>query len=352
MESENRILVILNRFIGDLLFMLPALRLIRDSYPDAHLEVLVNKDCEGILEPPLFDEAHVFDRTVRDLKGWDRTRRELRFISRFWGKRYELVVDLSIHSRNFWIVSMVRAPVKLAYGPIRRPWQRLAYTRIVPVFQGRYETERFLKVVEEGLGLDGRDYFARIDLPVSHAAIEQGRRYLKEIGVEGPFVLFAPFSRGRAKYRTWPFDKYAPVFEWVQQNAMTPLVLSGDEDGDWVQELREASGNSFQLVTNQTLTCVKGLMAQAETLVSIDTGIIHLAASVGLRGVGLWGPTTCGTKVPVACHIHLGKDYECRAGCGRGGWGRCAHKKCLADITPQEVITAMASLLPKTARGE
>jgi ADP-heptose:LPS heptosyltransferase len=341
----KRILVIMNRFIGDLLFMAPALYLIRDSYPDARLEILINKDCEGLIEPPLVDKVHAFDRTVRDLKGWRRASREIEFVSRFWRSRYDLVVDLSVHSRNFWIVSMIRSPRKLALGPIRRPWQRLAYTKIIPVVQVRYETGRFLKVPELGLGLDTREYQTRITIPVSEADKASAHRFLEETGVARPFILFAPFSRGMGKYRTWPFEKYRDVFEWANQNGMTPLVLSGSEDDRWIKELRDACTDRFKLVTGQTLGCVKGLMRLAETIVSIDTGIIHMAAGVGLRGVCLWGPTNYGGKTPVSnCHIHLEKSYECRKGCHKPIWDKCKDRKCMEDITPAEVIAAIDSL--------
>jgi len=342
----NRILVIMNRFIGDLLFMVPALYLIRESYPHARLEILINKDCEGLIEPPQVDEVHAFDRTVRDLKGLRRATRELDFVSRFWLSSYDLVVDLSVHSRNFWIINMIRSPQKLALGPIRRPWQRLAYTKIIPVVRSRYETERFLKVPELGLGLEAKDYQDRITVPVSEADKDSARRFLLDNGLDGPFILFAPFSRGLTKYRTWPFENYGPVFEWVNRNGMTPLVLSGSEDGNWINELRAACGDQFRLVTRQTLGCVKGLMRQAKTLVSIDTGIIHMAAAVGLRGVGLWGPTSYGCKTPVGnCHIHLEKPYECRNACHKPVWDKCKYRKCLGDISPTEVIAAVESLL-------
>lgn len=342
----QRILVMMNRFIGDFLFMVPVLYLLKDHYPEASLEIVINKDCEGLVGPPLVDKVHAFDRSIRTLHGWQRLRRETGFVRRFWRRPYDLVLDLAIHSRNFWIVSMTRAPIKLALGPMFASWHALAYTRIVPAIDPRYETERFLQVPGKGLSLDIAGYLDRIQVPVSEADLESARRYLRDFEISGRFILFAPFSRGVSKYRTWPFEKYAPVLRWVNSRGMIALVLSGPEDGEWIKQLRQVCHEPFVLVKGQTLDCVKGLMRLADALVAIDTGILHLAAAVGLRGVGLWGPTSHKAKTPaLRCHIHLEKPYACREGCDRGGWERCNDHRCLGDIGSGEVIAALELLL-------
>ncbi len=127
---------------------------------------------------------------------------------------------------------------------------------------------------------------------------------------------------------------------------MTPLVLSGPEDVAWVRQLRQACSDPFLLVEGQTLGCVKDLMRHAGALVAIDTGILHLGAAVGLRGVRLWGPTRAETKTSaLQCHIDLGKPYACRETCDLGGWERCSQHECLGDIQSGEVIAALNQLL-------
>ncbi len=198
----KRFLVLMDRFIGDVLFMVPTLYLLRDHFPEACREIVINKDCEGLVGPPLVDRLHVFDRTIRRLPGWQRVRREVAFVSTFWRRPYDLVIDLAIHSRNGWIVGMTRAPRKIALGPLFKPWQRWAYTEIVPTVRYRYETERFLQVPGKAVQVNIAPYLDRIQVPVAAADVEAARGYLQSAGIPGRFVLFAPFSRGASMYRT------------------------------------------------------------------------------------------------------------------------------------------------------
>ena len=342
----KRVLVMMNRFIGDFLFMVPVLYLLRDHCPDLCLEILINKDCEGLVGPPLVDSVHAFDRTIRTLPPWRRLRSEIGFVSRFWRRPYDLVLDLAVHPRNAWIAGMARAERKVALGPLRGAWRPLVYTTVVPSAQARYETERFLHVPAAALGWEISSYLDRIQVPVFAEDLAAARRYLAGAGIAGRFVLCAPFSRGAAKYRTWPFENYGPVFDWLREEGRTPLVLAGPEDAGWVRQLREACAGSFTVVEGQTLGCVKGLMRLAEATIAIDTGILHLAAAVGARGVGLWGPTDPRSKTPALGRlVHLEKPYACRAACDRGGWEHCPDHRCLGDIGPQDVIAALQPLL-------
>lgn len=58
-----KILVLSLLRLGDILLQAPALRALRDRYPDAQIDLLINKQCQGVRELlPYVDHFHLFER--------------------------------------------------------------------------------------------------------------------------------------------------------------------------------------------------------------------------------------------------------------------------------------------------
>ena len=91
----------------------------------------------------------------------------------------------------------------------------------------------------------------------------------------------------------------------------------------------------------ETLDAMNGAFA----MVAGDTGLLHLAAAVGLPVVGLFGPTT--STDGFWCHdgVALELPLACRP-CSRFGGARCpmGDHLCLQGIEVERVVRAVAGL--------
>ncbi|PML79735.1 lipopolysaccharide heptosyltransferase II [Enterovibrio norvegicus] len=85
------------------------------------------------------------------------------------------------------------------------------------------------------------------------------------------------------------------------------------------------------------------LLAACGTVVSNDSGLMHIAASVGCRLVALYGSTSPSYTPPLAEHVAiLHTDIECRPCFER----ECPkqHLKCLTELKPDQVLSEVIKL--------
>ena len=167
-------------------------------------------------------------------------------------------------------------------------------------------------------------------------------RYARAAGVApAPTPWIAPVERGDvlliapgAAHATkrWPYWE-ALARAWA--GPVRALGGPGDE------ALVERIGGVCEAGFARTLDAMNGAFA----MVAGDTGLLHLAAAVGLPVVGIFGPTTsedgfwCHNGVPVELPL------ACRP-CSRFGGARCAmgDHLCLRGIEVERVMQALGGL--------
>jgi ADP-heptose:LPS heptosyltransferase len=149
--------------------------------------------------------------------------------------------------------------------------------------------------------------------------------------------------------------KHWPRESWVELAAKLKAQSGGviAQLGARVGSYASVSAEQFaplpgvvSLVQQLSLVETIALIAQADLLVGIDSGLLHIAASVGTPAVGLWGPTShrflhSGTE---SRHF-VTSGVECQ-GCHhrmpRLHWQTgCPHDaKCMRAISVEEVLQA------------
>jgi heptosyltransferase-2 len=86
------------------------------------------------------------------------------------------------------------------------------------------------------------------------------------------------------------------------------------------------------------------VIARAQALASGDTGAMHMGTALGTPVVALFGPTVrqFGFFPYEAPAVVLERSLPCRP-CSKMGGARCplGHHRCLRDITPGEVRSAL-----------
>jgi ADP-heptose:LPS heptosyltransferase len=94
------------------------------------------------------------------------------------------------------------------------------------------------------------------------------------------------------------------------------------------------------------LDVTAALLARAKVVVANDSGLLHLASAAGAPVVGLYGPTVraLGFHPYQARGTVLERPLPCRP-CSAHGGAACprGHHRCLADITPDHVLAAIAA---------
>jgi ADP-heptose:LPS heptosyltransferase len=136
-------------------------------------------------------------------------------------------------------------------------------------------------------------------LPVSAAYRALARRDLPA----GPsYVGLAPGSRQPQK--NWPLDRFADVAASLAANGCVPVFIVGPWEHPWVEQLRQRVPAALA-PDSVPIDRALALMSRLDVVLANDSGIGHLAASIGVPLVSLFGPSDAERWRPFGEHVRV-----------------------------------------------
>ncbi|MDZ7641596.1 MAG: lipopolysaccharide heptosyltransferase II [Desulfurivibrio sp.] len=180
-------------------------------------------------------------------------------------------------------------------------------------------------------------------LRISEESRQQAARHLN-LGIDGaPVLALCPGAEyGSAK--RWPVEHFAEVARDRLQAGWQIWLLGSERDRPVTGAIATAAPGSIDLAGQTSLAQAVDLLSLASAAISNDSGLMHVAAAVGVPVIALYGSSDPHYTPPLSRQSHsicLGLSCSpCfRSECPLG------HLDCLQQITPQQVL----SLLPATA---
>ncbi|HWN94830.1 MAG TPA: glycosyltransferase family 9 protein [Methylomirabilota bacterium] len=265
--SQGKILVVRGGAIGDFILTLPALAALRKQFPRSHLEVL------GYPQMASLAKLAGYVNEVRSI--------EARALAGFFARRGELDPVLAEHFGSFnIIVSYLYDPDEIFRENVARcsKAQFIAGPHRPDEMQDTHATEVFLKPLER-LAIFSANPVPRIDVRSS------GQRNA------GGTLAVHPGSGGEKK--NWPEEHWEALLRNIVANTDGRVLLVGGEAEE--ARLQRLSSivpiERLTVAVHQPLTELAVRMAACHAFIGHDSGITHLAAAVGLRGLALWGGT-------------------------------------------------------------
>ena len=337
----RRILVLRRRALGDLLLTLPAVRALATTYPQAEVDLLVDRSLAPVVEGLSYvTRVVVFPDAASTPRG--RGAALLRLHRDVRAAGYDLVVDAIGTPRTAFLAWWSGAPVRAGFDIRGRAW---AYTVTVPRSDARrpvYMRDAYLELVA-AVGATTRD------LSFAPAGAEAGAVPSREAGP--PRIAVAPGATWPAK--AWPEAHYARLLTLLADRLEAAVtVFWGPGEEPLADRLVQAEPRAVKAPGGDVAALARGLRAH-DLLVSGDSGARHVAVGVGLPTVAFFGPTDIPTATPPeGTHRTLTSPIEC-APCQRL---TCplAENFCLTRVTPEEALAAvseaLAALRPVGAR--
>lgn len=211
------------------------------------------------------------------------------------------------------------------------------------------KTERPPMVAFYG-ALSGETGFAteRPRLGIKEAAVDAALAPL-ELQRGGYYVLVPGAEYGPAK--RWPTAHFASLARQLGQTTGRAVVLLGSgKDASVCAEIAQAmqeagSGRFVDLAGRTDLADALALVSAAHSVVSNDSGMMHVAAAFGVPQVAVFGSSSPLHTPPlsdVARVVWLkdDPDYQPPLDCAPCFARECplGHTRCLRDVTPQRVF--------------
>ena len=156
-----------------------------------------------------------------------------------------------------------------------------------------------------------------------------------------PGAEFGPAKR-------WPEAHFATAAQQLIDQGFQVWLFGSQKDREVTDKIKaqlseQAQAHCHNLAGSTSLIEAIDLLAACDTVVSNDSGLMHVSAAVGCKVVALYGSTTPGYTPPLAEQVEiLHTDIECRPCFKR----ECplGHQKCLVDLAPQRILDAINRL--------
>ena len=275
---KPRILVIRGGAIGDFVLTLPAIRLLRENFPHAHLEILGYKHIVALAEGRFYADA---TRSI-----------EYAGLSRFFIPGVELPEDLVEYFASFQqIVSYLYDPDRFFEENLRRAGVR-HFLHGSPKLDDSAHAAQQLAQPLESLALYLEEKAPAL-FP-SEADRQFAAAYLERAfpGGDGPLVALHPGSGG--EHKIWPAGQWAALGGALFGLApgARVLLVGGEADHAQLAHLREAwPGRAVHTALDLPLPELAAVLQPARLFLGHDSGISHIAAAVGAPSLLLFGPT-------------------------------------------------------------
>jgi ADP-heptose:LPS heptosyltransferase len=115
-----------------------------------------------------------------------------------------------------------------------------------------------------------------------------------------PEKYFVVFPGSRTKARIWPAEYFATVSKHLfEQYGWTAVVCGGPDDAEYADAFTAAYKNPLVNITGKTsLPQLMTVLKNAQCLLSVDTGSVHLAAATGCTVFGIYNGSQYGRFAP------------------------------------------------------
>lgn len=280
---QGKILVIRGGAIGDFILTLPALAALRQHFPQAYLEVLGYPHIVQLARlGGLVDEARSIE--ARGLAGFFARNGALAEDMADYFSEFDLILSYLYDPDEIFKTNVSRCtPGQFIQGPHRpketagvhatkvflQPLERLAIFDPDPVPRLRIQPRERLSQPSQG-GLSAAESCDEVLQTVSVLALHPG---------------------SGSERKNWPERNWADLVQYlIQQTSFNLLLVGGEAEGERLQRLAAALPPArVRVAQSLPLTELAVLLAGCAGFIGHDSGISHLAAAVGLRGLLLWG---------------------------------------------------------------
>ncbi len=276
MKEPKSVLVIATQELGDVLLVTPLLRTLRYSWNKAKIDVLVYSGTGGMLENNL---------DVDNIISVPRNPHTKDFISvaiKIF-RKYDLALITQSGDRPYiyGFISSSRRVGMITDLKIKNFW-KILMCRKITVLNNDNHTSFQNNLLAKKLGLTPINVIMAPSEPLPET-IENSLSY--------PFCVM--HVNARCNYKEWPLSSWEELIRITNEMGyMVYLTGKGERENHVCNELvKKFNSGVISMVDKLSLGEVASLLLRSKFYVGPDTSITHIAASIGIKTIAIFGPS-------------------------------------------------------------
>ena len=315
-------------WVGDMVMAQSLFKLLKAREPDRPLDVLAPEWSLPIVARMPEIRGGIASETAHGEIGIA-TRR--RIAATLFGD-YDRAIVLPRSFKAALIPWLARVPSRTGY----RGESRFVLINDVRPFDRDVLDQTVKRFVALGLAA-GEALPASLPDPSLDVSTENQGRAITALGLDTsqPVIAMMPGAEyGPAK--CWPLDYFTALAARLDEAGYRVWVLGSNKDAAAGERIA-AGSRALNLCGQTSLEDVIDLLAACEQAVSNDSGLMHIAAAVGIRVHGIYGSSSSKFTPPLTTSREIHEiDLDCRPCFER----ECplGHLRCLKEIQPARIF--------------
>tara|TARA_B100000378_G_scaffold278246_1_gene280814 strand:+ start:2254 stop:3240 length:987 start_codon:yes stop_codon:yes gene_type:complete len=273
--------------IGDALLASTILDSLRKAFPDSHLLLFLSRANKGVADLIFqYDQMEVVDVTAP----W-------RAIPKLRNNAVDLLVDTSQWPRVSALLSFFSGARYCVGFKTQGQHRHYLYDRVEEHSAYKHELENFRSLAVRAGGHEGS--LPSLTPPMAFDA--------EQYGIHSPYIVIHPWAAGfMSELREWPRENWVTLINALSRYGVDLVVTGGHADTAPAESLlKDISSHCpvISLAGKLTLSELRNCLAGSLGVVSVNTGVMHLASLLGVRVISLNGPTNAERWGGVGDHV-------------------------------------------------
>jgi predicted lipopolysaccharide heptosyltransferase III len=299
-SNIKKILIVKLDHIGDLLLVTPVITNLRRHYPHAHIAMLVGSWSKQVIEcNPHIDEILSYDSPFFRRAGRSATLKDaMQMLRRLKCERYDLIVELRGDFLTLALAMLRGGKYRLDLST-QRVLKKLRNSLLVNWGKeelkveseySKHEVEINLDVLRSGnITITSRKTF--FNVPPESQTWSKG--FLSELGMGESKPIIAIHPGSPVPLKRWLPERFAKLADILIERKMQVLFIGGPNERQLVGEIQSQMRHKPANIAGRTnLQQLGAVLHNCHLFIGNDSGPMHLAAAVGARVIGLFGPSS------------------------------------------------------------
>ena len=351
-DKADKILIIRLSAIGDIVHSLPTAYAIRQKYPNAQIDWLVEERFYSLVKlNPYIDNVVILPRQKWSelLKNdfLEGVKSIWKFIKKMRKRKYDISLDLQGLFKSSFAGFLFKPNLRMGPSDGRELSQLFYQAKIDTPAKTCHRVEKYLHFAGAlDVKTDEVNYGLKIT-PVIKSRVSRLFE-MEKINIDKKIIILNPFTNWKSK--NWFLDRYFELANKLIELGYYVIFTGSEEEKGSINNFETIDSKAFcNLAGKTSLEELVEIYRRADLYIGGDTGPTHIAAAVGLKVVALMGPTSPETNGPYGKGHTVIQDNSLK--CIRCWDKQCSRNmQCMKSISVDQVLRIARKKIEKNQK--
>jgi lipopolysaccharide heptosyltransferase II len=332
----SRFLVVSTTGIGDTLWGTPAIKALRETFPEGYIGVLTNPLGFEILKGnPDINGIFIYRRGFWGYFTLPELLKQIR------GKYIDVVFIFHASDRIIWPISFFSGATEIIGFHGQNKGLDFILTQAISSQNNIHGIESRLKLVGQvGASASHRT----ITIHLTNKDKEGAGRFLERNGINENQLLVGLHPGAQKPFKCWPAKNFIEVGNILVESLGCETIITGDsKEKALVEDIASKIKGAIPTAGKLSLRETAAVIERMHLFITNDTGPMHIAFALEIPTIALFSstdPKLCGPYYAVKATV-IEKARTCNPCIGK----KCYNPICMEQITVEEVVGFAKELL-------